>query len=67
MSDMQDFQDRGEPITSPPPGRSRVYGWKVTVVHDDDDYDEWADYCIPHCPDDVCRNSGHCAWPRHAS
>ena len=19
-------------------------------------------YCVPGCPDDVCRNSGHCAW-----
>jgi len=19
-------------------------------------------YCIPGCPDDICRNSGHCAW-----
>ena len=20
-------------------------------------------FCIPGCPDDVCRTSGHCAWP----
>ena len=30
--------------------------------------DEWGDeceeLCIPGCPDDICRNSGHCAWGR---
>jgi hypothetical protein len=28
--------------------------------------DEWGEeceeLCIPGCPDDICRNSGHCAW-----
>lgn len=35
-------------------------GWSPDWAGEDD---EWAEYCTPHCPDDVCRNSGHCAWP----
>jgi len=31
-----------------------------------DDDDDWDGYCTPHCPDDVCRMSGHCAWPKDA-
>lgn len=31
---------------------------------DDDDDDE---FCIPGCPDDVCRMSGHCAWSADSS
>jgi hypothetical protein len=28
---------------------------------DDEEPDEGG-YCISGCPDDICRNSGHCAW-----
>ena len=39
-----------------------------TPGEEDDELDQPDGYsedgfCIPGCPDDVCRNSGHCAWP----
>jgi hypothetical protein len=27
------------------------------------DEDDWRGYCVPGCPDDVCRSMRHCAWP----
>ena len=42
-------------------------GWGATLT-DSEWGDEWGDeceeLCIPGCPDDICRNSGHCAWGR---
>ena len=29
----------------------------------DDDGDLDDGYCVPGCPDDICRMSGHCKWP----
>jgi hypothetical protein len=32
---------------------------------DDEDYeDEWADYCVRHCVDDLCRGIRGCAYPK---
>lgn len=44
------------------PGESlKDHAWLPELGDDDEDGDDDS-YCIPGCPDDICRMSGHCAY-----
>jgi len=38
-------------------------GLYLPPASEDDKEPDEGGYCISDCPDDICRNSGHCAWP----